>query len=170
MAIEPLATPPVRSLHLAELAGDPEQPPVRGRRGVTDRLELRRVGGGDREPRSDRLVSQRPARCLAFCPEPVLAVGGLFVWVATGGFYVASREGRTIGLGEEPLWYPHEAVKFAGGPGMPDRFLGFHIGHAALYEYPFAPGRKVYIDPRLEVMGADLFERYINLEKRDQQI
>ena len=94
------------------------------------------------------------------------AIAGVFVWVASGRFYEASREGRTIGLGEQPLWYPHEAVKFCGAPGMPDRFLGYHIGHASLYEYYFAPERKVYADARLEVIGPDLFERYMDLQKR----
>src|SRR6185312_4238720 len=35
------------------------------------------------------------------------AVAGVFAWVATGAFYAAAGEKRTIGLGEEPLWYPH---------------------------------------------------------------
>ena len=75
-------------------------------------------------------------------------------------------EGRTIGLGEDRLWFPHEAVKFAGKAGMPDRFLAFHNAHAALYEYYYGPERKVYVDPRLEVVGADLFRRYNALGKR----
>ena len=49
---------------------------------------------------------------------------------------------------------------------MPNRFLSFHNGHAALFEYYHGPQRKVYIDPRLEVAGADLFRRYMALEKR----
>ena len=77
-------------------------------------------------------------------------------------------EGRVIGLGEEPLWFPHEAAQFAGKPGMPDRFLSFHNGHASLFEYYHGPERKVYTDPRLEVAGADLFKRYIELEQLTQ--
>ena len=49
---------------------------------------------------------------------------------------------------------------------MPTRFLSFHNGHAALFEYYHGPERKVYIDPRLEVAGADLFRRYVALENR----
>ena len=74
-------------------------------------------------------------------------------------------EGRVIGLGEEPLFFPHEAARFAGQPGMPDRFLSFHNGHASLFEYYHGPERKVYTDPRLEVAGADLFKRYIDARK-----
>jgi len=94
------------------------------------------------------------------------AVGLVLVWVGSGRFYTMAGEGRTIGLGEEPLWFPHEAVRFAGQAGMPDRFLSFHIGHAALFEYYHGPGRKVYTDPRLEVAGAELFGRYAELEQR----
>lgn len=97
------------------------------------------------------------------------AIAGVFVLVATGRFYAITGEGRTIGLGEQPLWYPHEAVKFSGTAGMPERFLGFHNGHASLYEYQFGPARKVYVDARLEVMGADLYERYLALEGRIQR-
>jgi hypothetical protein len=93
-------------------------------------------------------------------------IAAVFVWVATGRFYEDSREGRTIGLGEQPLWYPHEAVKFSGGKGMPDRFLGFHIGHPSLYEYYFGPARKVFADARLEVIGADLFVQYMTLQEQ----
>jgi tetratricopeptide (TPR) repeat protein len=100
---------------------------------------------------------------------PRLAAGGaillLLLCVGTGGFYALAGEGRTIGLGEQPLWFPHEAARFAGKPGMPDRFLSFHNGHASLFEYYHGPGRKVYTDPRLEIAGADLFERYTQLEQ-----
>jgi tetratricopeptide (TPR) repeat protein len=99
---------------------------------------------------------------LAACGAILLVI----LWVGTGWFYSQAGEGRTIGLGEEPLWFPHEAARFAGKPGMPDRFLSFHNAHASLFEYYHGPGRKVYTDPRLEVAGADLFKHYIELEKR----
>src|SRR5262249_55626898 len=94
------------------------------------------------------------------------AILGLFALVGSGAFYALAGEGRTIGLGEEPLWFPHEAVRFAGKPGMPGRFVSFHDGYAALYEYHNGPQRKVFVDARLEVMGADLYERYISLSQR----
>ena len=90
----------------------------------------------------------------------------VFAGVASGTFYAMTGEGRAVGLGEEPLWYPHEAVEFAGTPGMPTRYLGYHIGHASLYEYRHGPERKVFADARLEVIGADLFERYEKLKDR----
>jgi tetratricopeptide (TPR) repeat protein len=94
------------------------------------------------------------------------AILTLLLFVGTGSFYALAGEGRTLGLAEEPLWFPREAVKFAGKPGMPQRFLSFHNGHASLFEYYHGPARKVYTDPRLEVAGPELFERYTKLEER----
>ena len=93
----------------------------------------------------------------------------VFAGVASGTFYVMTGEGREVGLGEQRLWYPHEAVEFAGTPGMPTRYLGYHIGHASLYEYRHGPERKVFADARLEVIGADLYERYETLKGRIAQ-
>jgi tetratricopeptide (TPR) repeat protein len=95
-----------------------------------------------------------------------IAIAAVLVWVGSGVFYQMAGEKRTIGLGEEPLWFPHEAARFAGRPELPARFLSFHNGHASLFEYYHGPERKVYTDPRLEVAGADLFERYEQLSGR----
>jgi tetratricopeptide (TPR) repeat protein len=86
--------------------------------------------------------------------------------VGSGRYYVWSGEGRTIGLGEEPLWFPKAAVKFAGEPGMPDKLVAFHNGHASLYEYDYAPAKKVYTDARLEVMGPEIYTAYVNLSRK----
>jgi tetratricopeptide (TPR) repeat protein len=94
------------------------------------------------------------------------AVALVLLWVGTGRFYKMTGEGRTIGLGEEPLFFPHAAAQFAGSPEMPERFLSFHNAHAALFEYYHGPKRKVYTDPRLEVAGAELYARYIALDRR----
>ncbi len=107
-----------------------------------------------------------PARTLAFA-----AVAVALLWVGSGLFFRMTGEGRTIALGEDALWFPHAAARFAGKAGMPTRFLSFHDAHAALFEYYHGPERKVYIDPRLEVAGADLYRRYMHLGeqiKKDQ--
>ncbi|MFM7131504.1 MAG: tetratricopeptide repeat protein [bacterium] len=84
-------------------------------------------------------------------------------WVGTGRFYADSAEGRTIGLGPEPLWFPHDAVKAAGAEGLPPRFASFHNGHTALYDYYFGPDKKVFTDARLEVIGPELYQQQIRL-------
>jgi hypothetical protein len=97
-------------------------------------------------------VSPGAAVALAF-------VGLVLVWVGTGQFYQDAGEGRVIGWGEEPLWFPHEAVKAAGADGLPDKFASFHNGHAALYDYYFGPEKKVFSDARLEVIGPVLYQK-----------
>jgi hypothetical protein len=114
------------------------------------------------------VVAARRGSAPALWPRAVTlgTIAAVFVLVASGKFYAMAGEGRTIGLGEEPLWFPHEAVRFAGAPGMPPRFLSFHDGYAPLYEYHNGPERKVYADARLEVVGAELYERYLELGAR----
>jgi tetratricopeptide (TPR) repeat protein len=118
--------------------------------------------------RARRLRLNPPARASSSWPRLVafVAIALTFASVASGRFYVWSAEGRTVGLGEEPLWFPHEAVKFAGGPGMPDRLIGFHNGYPALYEYYWAPAKKTHTDARLEVMGPELYKEYLDLNEK----
>lgn len=95
---------------------------------------------------------------------------GLIFAVGSGSFFEWMGEGRVIGWGEQPLWFPHESAKFAGGPDMPDRFVSFHNGHASLFIYehspekPGGPGKTVFTDARLEVTGPDLYRRYLDLK------
>jgi tetratricopeptide (TPR) repeat protein len=118
-----------------------------------------------------RRAAERPERV----PSPrrlratrLAALGGvlgLIVFVATGAFYRVVGEGRTVGLGERPLWFPHAACVATGAPGMPERFVCIHNGHAALWEYHNGPARKVYTDARLEVIGPNLFKEYGALQR-----
>ena len=94
------------------------------------------------------------------------AVTIAYVLVLSGFLYEISQEKRTVALGEEPFWFPHAAVKRCGLPGSPERFIGFNNGHVSLFEYYYGPERKVFVDARLEVIGAELFEKYVDLQKR----
>ena len=46
----------------------------------------------------------------------------LLVWVGSGQFFRMTGEGRTIGFGEDALWFPHQAAKFAGKAGNAQPF------------------------------------------------
>ena len=115
-----------------------------------------------------RLRLGTTARANLFWPRVAVFVvlASTIAAVGSGRFYAWAGEGRTVGIGEEPLWFPHDAVKFAGGSNMPDRLVGFHNGHPALYEYYWAPGKKAYTDARLEVMGPVLYKEYLDLGER----
>jgi hypothetical protein len=108
-----------------------------------------------------------PGRAAGIVPRLVTlaAIAFLVVLVAGGKFYAMSAEGRTVGLGEEPLWFPHAAVRFAGREEMPRRFLSFHDGYSALYDYYHGPGRKVFVDARLEVIGPEMYLAYNELQR-----
>ncbi|WP_422930310.1 tetratricopeptide repeat protein [Singulisphaera sp. PoT] len=116
-----------------------------------------------------RRLKQAPeGRSLKAIPRAAtfLTIALMIVLIGSGKFYAWTGEGRIIGLGEEPLWFPHEAVKFCGKIGMPERFLSFHDGYSALYEYHNGPERKTFADARLEVIGPELYERYLDLKQR----
>lgn len=116
------------------------------------------TGGGRRKGGSRLKMAISPGNSIALALV-LLSI----VWVGTGRFYADSAEGRTIGLGPEPLWFPHDAVKAAGADGLPPRFASFHNGHTALYDYYFGPEKKVFTDARLEVIGPDLYQQQIRL-------
>jgi hypothetical protein len=88
---------------------------------------------------------------------------GLMLWVATGGFYAYAAEGRRVGLGEHPLWFAHDAAKFAARDGMPRHLVAYHEGQAAVQEFHMRPDQRVFVDPRLEVSPREALTEYYAL-------
>lgn len=113
-----------------------------------------------REPRGSRAFHRSME--LVVLSALLLALGG----VLSGLIYRVVGEGRTVGLGIKPRTFPIDAAKFAGSRGMPDRFVGFHLGHNGLFEFFHGPQKKPFVDPRLEVMGVELFRAYRQLGLR----
>ena len=110
--------------------------------------------------------SKRPAAPLLL---KLISLGVLVSTVAlvcSGEFYRWLGEGRKFGLGEQPLWFPHDAVKNANRPGMPERFVCFHNGHAALWDYHNGPQKQNFADARLEVIGPKVYREYMDLQGR----
>ena len=122
-----------------------------------------------RRRRAERIGPESVATSARAILLPRLAAAGaiavVLAWVGSGLFYRMTGEGRTISLGEEPLFFAHEAAKFSGRPEMPAKFISFHNGHASLFEFYNGPERKVYTDPRLEVAGASFFKEYLDLDQ-----
>jgi len=88
---------------------------------------------------------------------------GLMFWVATGRFYAYAGEGRIAGAGQHPLWYAHDAARFAAHDDMPRYFIAYHEGQAAVLEFHMRPDQKVFVDPRLEVSPRHALQRYYDL-------
>ena len=95
----------------------------------------------------------------------LIGVVGLMIFtIVSGQFYRAPRVRRRFGLGESPQVYAHEAARFAGRPGLPSRALVFDLRQAGVYLFHNGPGRKPFIDGRLEVPSRETFATYIRLE------
>lgn len=77
--------------------------------------------------------------------------------------------GDRFGLGEITAWYSHDAAKFAGQPGFPDRAIVASFGQAAVYEFHNGPTRRVLMDGRLEVCTRQTFEVYESILRKMAQ-
>jgi len=95
--------------------------------------------------------------------EPVLLVALVLVLIAvvSGRLYAWAGEGRSIGFGERPHWFAHEACEFLARPGMPERMVAFNLSQAGVCMAHTGEARRQFIDPRLEVNSTETFERYL---------
>jgi tetratricopeptide (TPR) repeat protein len=91
-------------------------------------------------------------------------VSYLIFTVVTWQFFRTTVEPLRFGLRESPLLFAHDAARFAGQPGLPDRALVYNLGQAGVYFYHNGPERKLFIDPRLELAAQETFATYLRLE------
>lgn len=113
---------------------------------LRDFLQLRRQADQSQSDRaSTKTWSQR-----ANIPVAVLLPLILIVLVLSGIWSHFAFAKKTFGLGETQIRFMHDACKFAGQSGFPDRaFLAWR--HAGVYSYHNGPTRRVFMDGRLEV-------------------
>lgn len=115
------------------------------------------------QPPSSEPAKQRKAdkfnRRLA--PALLAALTVMLIVVVSGKLYAWAGEGRSIGLGEKPHWFAHEACAFWARPGMPERMVAFNLSQAGVCIAQTGEARKQFIDPRLEVNATETFERYL---------
>lgn len=88
------------------------------------------------------------------------AVLGLIVAVVSGQWNEWGEKNKPFGLGESKVWFIHDAAKFAGQPGFPDRAFVSNNGQAAVFLYHNGPHRKVFMDARLEVSTMETFQAF----------
>jgi tetratricopeptide (TPR) repeat protein len=92
---------------------------------------------------------------------------GLALWVGAllaDRYYVHTGEPRHFAFREEPLAFAHEAVAFAGQPGLPDRALVYGLGQTGLYVWHNSPRCKPFMDGRLEMPDEATFRTYVRVE------
>ncbi len=97
------------------------------------------------------------------------AAGWLAIATVSGWVFRATGERRSFGLHASPLAYAHDAARFAGRPGLPDRALVYSLRQAGVYEFHDGPARKVFLDGRLEVPDRDTFASYVWFERALEQ-
>ncbi len=89
----------------------------------------------------------------------VLCLVGTAV-VLSGTWYRWAGEGRLVGLGEHPFWHAHAAARVAADPRLPPYVFAYHEGQAALVEFYMGQEKRVWCDPRLEVVPRQALEEY----------
>jgi hypothetical protein len=121
------------------------------------------------------LTSLRSESLPVALPRPIflpglIARGGLALlvglWItviASGWFFRSTGELRRFGLVESPLAFAHEAARFAGRPGLPERALALDLRQAGVYLFHNGPERKLFIDGRLEVPSRATFEAFVRV-------
>jgi tetratricopeptide (TPR) repeat protein len=95
------------------------------------------------------------------------AAGLLGLWVAalaTDRYYGWTRQLLRLGLGDNPFLFAHEAARFAGREGMPDRAFVSDFRQSGVYIFHNGPARKPFIDPRLELPDTRTFARDLAID------
>jgi tetratricopeptide (TPR) repeat protein len=115
--------------------------------------------------RQQSAPTRRSKALIGLIAQGTLALlAGLWIaGIASGWFFRSTGELRRFGLGESPLAYAHEAARFAGRLGMPDRALALDLRQAGVYLFHNGPARKLFIDGRLEVPSRATFETFVRL-------
>jgi tetratricopeptide (TPR) repeat protein len=106
---------------------------------------------------------------LAFKAGLAVLLGLWIVGIVSGWFFRYAGEVRRFGLSEQPLAYAHEAARFAGRPGMPERAVALDLRQAAVYLFHNGPDRKLFIDGRLEIPSRATFETFVRLSSLMRQ-
>lgn len=87
-------------------------------------------------------------------------LAGLLVLVVTSVWDRLGEGNKPFRLGEAENYFMHDAAKFAGQPGFPERAFVCNNGQAAVYIYHNCPERLVFMDGRLEVCTIDTFKQF----------
>lgn len=121
-------------------------------------------------PRSKASACENPATdaagLLPFVANLIL-LGVLAGWItllACDRFYVHTGLPRHFAFREEPLAFAHDAARFAGSSGLPERALVYGLDQTGVYDFHNAPRCKPFMDGRLEMPALSTFETYVTIE------
>jgi tetratricopeptide (TPR) repeat protein len=94
----------------------------------------------------------------------LLVLGGWIAALLGDRFYVQTGMPRHFAFREEPLAFAHDAARFAGQPGLPERALVYGLDQACVYTFHNAPRCKPFLDGRLEMPDLRTFQTYVDIE------
>jgi hypothetical protein len=95
----------------------------------------------------------------------VLVIAGMIVFgelVWAGGYYAANRRPERFGSGPSPAVYPVRTVRFITEHGLRGPIYN-HLNFGGYLIGELWPMERVFIDGRLEVMGEEFFQRYLEI-------
>jgi tetratricopeptide (TPR) repeat protein len=104
---------------------------------------------------------------LRICLATILALW--IVALVTDRYHGWTGERRHFVLAEQPFEFAHDAIRFAGQPGQPDRALVYDLGQTGLFDFYNVPDHKPFMDARLEMPDQETFRTYIDVEAWLQQ-
>jgi hypothetical protein len=93
-------------------------------------------------------------------PWPAVAVSALAAWAASGALYRWSGDGRTVGMGEAPGAFAHNACAFLAQRG-PARVIVANITQASVCTWHLRQDQRQFLVSRIEPARDDAFERYV---------
>lgn len=103
-----------------------------------------------------------------FAARVVLLAGIVLMGIGWWPAFTGAPQFR-LSLSELPNHFAHDAAKFAGRIGLPQRCFTAGFGTAGLYTYHHCPPCRIFLDGRLESSSKELFQRYesIRFKMRD---
>jgi hypothetical protein len=94
-------------------------------------------------------------------PWPAVAVAVFASWVISGALYRWSGDGRTVGMGEAPGAFAHDACDFLATHG-PARVIAANLGQASVCTYHLRQDQRQFLVSRIEPASDDAFRAYVD--------
>ena len=146
-------------LHLPFVSGDPQHQSLRSGRGGR--------AGVERERMDRQAGAGRPHRIAAWV-APGLVAGLVALWavgVVTDRYYTLMGDTTHFGLRERPLTFGHDAARFAGRPGLPERHSSSTLARPAFTSITTGPSARSSWTPGSRFRASSTFQTYVRIEQ-----
>lgn len=107
----------------------------------------------------EALPSGLPRALPAFRAVSIAAAAFLGFFLASGRYYVHTRDNKAFGVGRNPFTRPDGAIAFVEKSGLKGPYLN-DILFGGMMIWRWHPERPVFVDGRLEVYGPEFLQEY----------